>query len=117
MLSDHTMPSGGGPLAATTTGKLYWWGALGDGDQAGAQREIVLEPLYPRNPSETGFRPSDRLPLPPGTHADAEFLHALDRRYQGIPAEIMAHPDLLELLLPPLRKISPLVSSSSSGTP
>jgi surfactin synthase thioesterase subunit len=34
---------------------------------------------------------------------DAEFLHALDRRYQGIPAEIMAHPDLLELLLPPLR--------------
>ncbi len=34
---------------------------------------------------------------------DEEFVHALNRRYQGIPAEIMAHPDLLELLLPPLR--------------
>jgi medium-chain acyl-[acyl-carrier-protein] hydrolase len=34
---------------------------------------------------------------------DEEFVHALNCRYQGIPAEIMEHPDLLELLLPPLR--------------
>ena len=34
---------------------------------------------------------------------DAEFVDAMNRRYQGIPAEVMAHADLLELLLPPLR--------------
>lgn len=34
---------------------------------------------------------------------DAEFVAAMNRRYQGIPAEIMAHPDLLALLLPSLR--------------
>jgi medium-chain acyl-[acyl-carrier-protein] hydrolase len=34
---------------------------------------------------------------------DEEFIHALNCRYQGIPAEVMAYPDLLELLLPPLR--------------
>lgn len=34
---------------------------------------------------------------------DEEFIRALNQRYQGIPAELMAHPDLLELMLPPLR--------------
>src|SRR5581483_3044873 len=34
---------------------------------------------------------------------DEEFIRVLNRRYQGIPAELMAHPDLLELMLPPLR--------------
>ena len=35
--------------------------------------------------------------------ADQEFIAAMNRRYQGIPAEILKHPDLLELLLPALR--------------
>jgi surfactin synthase thioesterase subunit len=34
---------------------------------------------------------------------DGEFVDAMNRRYQGIPAEIMEQPELLELLLPPLR--------------
>lgn len=34
---------------------------------------------------------------------DAEFVDAMNRRYQGIPAEIIEQPELLELLLPPLR--------------
>ena len=34
---------------------------------------------------------------------DREFIAAMDRRYQGIPAEILKYPDLLELLLPALR--------------
>ncbi len=34
---------------------------------------------------------------------DREFIAAMNRRYQGIPAEILNHPDLLELLLPALR--------------
>jgi medium-chain acyl-[acyl-carrier-protein] hydrolase len=34
---------------------------------------------------------------------DAEFVDAMNRRYQGIPAAIMEQPELLELLLPPLR--------------
>jgi surfactin synthase thioesterase subunit len=52
---------------------------------------------------------SSRLPRPkPETPllqelADAEFLAELDRRYQGVPAELWKHPDVLELLLPPLR--------------
>jgi len=37
-------------------------------------------------------------PLP-----DQEFIAAMNRRYQGIPAGILKHPDLLELLLPALR--------------
>lgn len=34
---------------------------------------------------------------------DREFIAAMNRRYQGIPAEILKHPDVLELLLPALR--------------
>lgn len=34
---------------------------------------------------------------------DDEFVDAMNRRYQGIPAAIMEQPELLELLLPPLR--------------
>jgi surfactin synthase thioesterase subunit len=34
---------------------------------------------------------------------DLEFIAAMNRRYQGIPAEILKYPDLLELLLPALR--------------
>lgn len=32
-----------------------------------------------------------------------DFIAAINARYQGIPAEILKHPDLLELLLPALR--------------
>jgi medium-chain acyl-[acyl-carrier-protein] hydrolase len=34
---------------------------------------------------------------------DGDFVAAMNERYQGIPVEILAHPDLLELLLPALR--------------
>jgi medium-chain acyl-[acyl-carrier-protein] hydrolase len=34
---------------------------------------------------------------------DREFIAAMNQRYQGIPAEILKHPDILELLLPALR--------------
>jgi medium-chain acyl-[acyl-carrier-protein] hydrolase len=34
---------------------------------------------------------------------DGEFIAAMNERYQGIPVEILAHPDLLALLLPALR--------------
>jgi surfactin synthase thioesterase subunit len=32
-----------------------------------------------------------------------DFIAAVNKRYQGIPEEILAHPDVLELLLPSLR--------------
>ncbi|CAN5247814.1 alpha/beta fold hydrolase [soil metagenome] len=35
--------------------------------------------------------------------SDAEFIAAMNRRYQGIPEEILKHPDVLALLLPSLR--------------
>lgn len=34
---------------------------------------------------------------------DGDFVDAMNERYQGIPVEILAHPDLLALLLPALR--------------
>lgn len=34
---------------------------------------------------------------------DAAFIAELNRRYAGVPAEIMQHPDILELLLPGMR--------------
>jgi surfactin synthase thioesterase subunit len=34
---------------------------------------------------------------------DRDFIAAMSRRYQGIPAEILRYPDVLELLLPALR--------------
>ena len=43
-------------------------------------------------------------PSPPLSHlTDAEFILEVQRRYGGIPAEILAEKDLLELLLPSLR--------------
>lgn len=49
-------------------------------------------------------RPPLRRP-DPHIHAlpDNEFIAALNRRYQGIPAEILQYPEILELLLPALR--------------
>jgi medium-chain acyl-[acyl-carrier-protein] hydrolase len=37
------------------------------------------------------------------TLAEPEFITAMNRRYQGIPDEILKHPDVLALLLPALR--------------
>lgn len=37
------------------------------------------------------------------TLSDEKFVAAMNRRYQGIPDEILQHPDLLALLLPSLR--------------
>ena len=43
-------------------------------------------------------------PDPPLSHlSDEAFVEAIDRRYGGIPAEILQHRDILELLLPALR--------------
>jgi len=47
-----------------------------------------------------------RLPdrEPPLSHLpDAEFVEEIRRRYQGIPGEVLAEPELLELMLPILR--------------
>lgn len=47
-----------------------------------------------------------RLPdrEPPLAHLpDPEFLEEIRRRYQGIPSEVLAEPELLELMLPILR--------------
>lgn len=35
--------------------------------------------------------------------SDREFIAAMNQRYQGIPAEILKYPEILELLLPALR--------------
>jgi surfactin synthase thioesterase subunit len=37
------------------------------------------------------------------TLPDDAFVHEINRRYGGIPAEVAQHPDVLELLLPALR--------------
>jgi medium-chain acyl-[acyl-carrier-protein] hydrolase len=53
----------------------------------------------------SGRRPPQfQDPNPPiGDLPDAEFVAAIDRRYGGIPKEILANPDVLALLLPGLR--------------
>ncbi len=38
-----------------------------------------------------------------GAMEDAEFVEAVQGRYQGIPAEVMAEPDLMAMMLPVLR--------------
>lgn len=51
-------------------------------------------------------RRAPRLPDPdPALHplADAEFVAELNRRYGGIPAEVLAHQELMALLLPSMR--------------
>jgi medium-chain acyl-[acyl-carrier-protein] hydrolase len=50
-------------------------------------------------------RPALRDDQSPRIHLlpDGEFIAAMNRRYQGIPAEILKHPEVLELLLPALR--------------
>jgi medium-chain acyl-[acyl-carrier-protein] hydrolase len=64
--------------------------------------------------SQAQGRPAAHLfvssrPLPRGVEQELhklpcdEFLAAVNARYQGIPGEILAHPDLLALLLPALR--------------
>ncbi len=41
---------------------------------------------------------------PPISHLpDRAFLEQINQRYRAVPAELMAHPDVLALLLPPLR--------------
>ncbi|MBL8341590.1 MAG: thioesterase [Rubrivivax sp.] len=48
--------------------------------------------------------PHLREPDPPLSHLpDDAFIAAIDQRYGGIPAEILQHRDVLELLLPALR--------------
>jgi len=43
-------------------------------------------------------------PDPPLSHLpDSEFVEEIRRRYDGIPAEVLAEPELLDLLLPVLR--------------
>ncbi len=43
-------------------------------------------------------------PLPPVTHlSDREFVEEVGRRFGGIPAEVLAEPELLDLVVPVLR--------------
>ncbi|HWL15408.1 MAG TPA: alpha/beta fold hydrolase [Opitutus sp.] len=43
------------------------------------------------------------LNLPVDSMSDAEFLDAVGRRYNALPAELMSNPEILSLLLPSLR--------------
>ena len=53
----------------------------------------------------SGRRPPHMPDLAPPMHElpDAEFVAEINRRYGGIPAEILDNPDILALLLPTLR--------------
>jgi medium-chain acyl-[acyl-carrier-protein] hydrolase len=51
-------------------------------------------------------------PHPPLAHLpDADFIAEVRQRYDGVPDEVLAHPDLLELLLPCLRADMALIES------
>jgi medium-chain acyl-[acyl-carrier-protein] hydrolase len=76
------------------------------------------EPL-PAHLVVSGRRPS-HVPdiVPPLRHlSDAEFVAQIDKRYGGIPVEILQNRDVLELLLPALRAdIAALETFHPSGT-
>jgi medium-chain acyl-[acyl-carrier-protein] hydrolase len=77
-------------------------------DQAGLQRVFVSARRAPHL--------SD--PLPPVCHlSDPEFVTAIQRRYAGIPQEVLDSPDLLELLLPRLRADFELLETYRSDSP
>lgn len=70
-----------------------------------ARRLMLLSLPVPRHLIVSGRRPpqlADRNP-PIGDLPDTAFVAEIDRRYGGIPREIMANPDVLALLLPGLR--------------
>jgi len=48
-------------------------------------------------------RPRLHLRRPIHALPEAEFINAMNQRYQGVPDEILEHPDILALLLPALR--------------
>ena len=61
-----------------------------------------------------------RLDLRRHIHAlpETEFIEAMNQRYQGIPDEILVHPDVLELLLPALRAdVEALETYQPQGAP
>ena len=70
-----------------------------------ARRLMTLSLPLPSHLIVSGRRPPQfQDPNPPiGDLPDAEFVAAIDRRYGGIPREILANPDVLALLLPGLR--------------
>lgn len=69
------------------------------------RRLLELSLPAPRHLIVSGRRPPALPdPKPPiGGLSDAEFVDEIGRRYGGIPPEILANPDVLELLLPCLR--------------
>jgi medium-chain acyl-[acyl-carrier-protein] hydrolase len=70
-----------------------------------ARRLMVLSLPLPRHLIVSGRRPphvADRSPSI-GDLPDAAFVAEIDRRYGGIPREILTNPDVLALLLPSLR--------------
>jgi medium-chain acyl-[acyl-carrier-protein] hydrolase len=70
-----------------------------------ARRLMVLSLPLPHHLIVSGRRPPQVAdPGPPiGDLPDAAFVAEIDRRYGGIPHEILANPDVLALLLPSLR--------------
>jgi len=69
------------------------------------RRLAALTHSVPRHLIVSGRRPPpvpDRHPPISGL-SDAAFVDEIGRRYGGIPPEILANPDVLELLLPSLR--------------
>jgi surfactin synthase thioesterase subunit len=69
------------------------------------RRLMELSLPIPRHLIVSGRRPPSMPdPNPPiGGLSDAAFVDEIGRRYDGIPREILANPDVLELLLPSLR--------------
>jgi len=69
------------------------------------RRLMELSLPIPRHLIVSGRRPPSLPdPNPPiGGLSDAAFVDEIGRRYDGIPREILANPDVLELLLPSLR--------------
>jgi medium-chain acyl-[acyl-carrier-protein] hydrolase len=70
-----------------------------------ARRLIALSLPLPRHLIVSGRRPpslQDPMPTVSGL-PDADFIAEIDRRYGGIPPEILENPDVLALVLPGLR--------------
>lgn len=70
-----------------------------------ARRLMELSRPVPRHLIVSGRRPPSRPDrhAPIGELPDAAFVAEIGRRYDGIPREILANPDVLALLLPSLR--------------
>jgi medium-chain acyl-[acyl-carrier-protein] hydrolase len=70
-----------------------------------AHRLVALGAPLPQHLFVSGRHPPHMANPEPSLRglSDAGFVAEIDRRYGGFPPEVMAHPELVELLLPALR--------------